>query len=197
MKVHAEFIKSASAPAHFPAPGAPEIAFAGRSNVGKSSLLNSLVGKKLAHVSGTPGRTRTLNFFGVRFDAKRAEAELLLVDLPGYGYARVPRAQQAEFVQFIEPYLREREALALCVCLVDVNVPPQASDQTLVAWLQRHGRPYLVVGTKADRLSGNKLRAALKDLSAALEVETILPYSAKSGLGRDELWRAIRAAAGG
>ena len=115
MKVVAEFIKSASAPAHFPAPDAPEIAFTGRSNVGKSSLLNSLAGKKLAHVSSTPGRTRTINFFGVKFDPKRAYPEMLLVDLPGYGYARVPRAMQAEFAEFIEPYLREREALALCV----------------------------------------------------------------------------------
>ena len=195
MKVYAEFIKSATAPERFPASGAPEIAFTGRSNVGKSSLLNSLVGKDLARVSSTPGRTRTLNFFGVRFDAKRAEPELLLVDLPGYGFARMPRAQQAEFAQFIEPYLRERAALALCVCLVDVNVPPQDSDRTLLGWLQQHDRPYLVVGTKADRLSGNRLRAGLKDLGAALEVETILPYSAKSGLGRDELWRKIRTAA--
>jgi GTP-binding protein len=196
VKVHAEFMLSATAPEHFPAPVAPEVAFTGRSNVGKSSLLNSLVGEKLAHVSSTPGRTRTINFFGVRFDAKQADPELLLVDLPGYGYARIPRAMQAEFARFIEPYLRERAALALCVCLVDVGVPPQESDRTLLGWLQQHGRPYLVVGTKADRLSGNRLRAALKDLSAALEVERILPFSAKTGAGRDELWRAIRAAAG-
>ena len=195
MKLHAKFLTSVVDPAKFPPAQAPEIAFAGRSNVGKSSLLNALAGVKVAHVSSTPGRTRTINFFEVRFDPKKVQPEMLLVDLPGYGYAKISRSISAEWPKFIEPYLRERETLALCVCLVDASIPPQLSDQQLITWLRQHQRPFLVVGTKADRLTGNKIRKSLADLQAAHEVEHILPVSAEKGAGLKELWQEIRGAA--
>lgn len=193
MKVFAKFLTSATT--RLPAPSAPEIAFAGRSNVGKSSLLNALAGTRLAHVSSTPGRTRTINFFRVNFSPREHEPELLFVDLPGYGYAKISREISAEWPKFIEPYLRERETLALTVCLVDSSIPPQASDTQLITWLRQHQRPFVVAATKADKLSGNKLRSALRELEAAHEVEGILPVSAEKGGGVKELWRAIRGAA--
>jgi GTP-binding protein len=195
VKPIAKFLTSAADPVHFPAPSAPEIALLGRSNVGKSSLLNSLVGSNIARVSNTPGRTQMINFFAVNFKAGQPNPELLLVDLPGYGYAKAPKEVVAQWAKFIDPYLKERESLALCVALVDVSVPPQESDQRLLDFLRAAGREFVVVGTKADRLSGNKLRNALKDLEQELGGSRILPYSSRSGSGKAELWRAIRAAA--
>ncbi len=195
MKVHAKFLTSVADPARFPATSVPEIAFAGRSNVGKSSLLNALAGAKVAHVSSTPGRTRTINFFSVNFDPKRAHPDLLLVDLPGYGYAKISKSISAEWPTFIEPYLQERETLALCVCLVDASIPPQPSDTQLITWLRQHQRPLIVVGTKADRLSGNKLRQSLQELQQAHGIEAVLPVSAEKGAGLKELWQEIRGAA--
>jgi len=188
-----KFLTSAVDAAHFPAPGAPEVAFLGRSNVGKSSLLNSLVGTTIARVSNTPGRTQMINFFSVNFQPGQPNPDLLLVDLPGYGYAKAPREVVAQWAKFIDPYLRDREPLALCVALVDVSVPPQESDQRLLDFLRSANRECVVVGTKSDRLSGNKLKPALKALEQALATSSILPYSSKTGAGKAELWRAIRA----
>ena len=193
MKPITNFLTSAVDAAHFPSAGPPEVAFLGRSNVGKSSLLNSLVGTTIARVSNTPGRTQMINFFGVNFKPDQPKPELLLVDLPGYGYAKAPREVVAQWSKFIDPYLRERESLALCVALVDVSVPPQESDQRLLDFLRAAEREFIVVGTKADRLSGNKLRAALKGLEQGLGASPILPFSSKTGAGKAELWRAIRA----
>lgn len=179
---------------HFPPPTAPEIAFLGRSNVGKSSVLNSLLGEKIARTSSTPGRTRTINFFAIRRSGA-PQPDFVFTDLPGYGYAKLPRAVTAEWPEFIEPYLRERPNLALCVCLVDSNIPPQASDRKLMDFLSATGRKYLVIGTKADRISGNQLRNSLAAMCRDLQVERVLPYSARTGAGRDELWREIRTAA--
>jgi GTP-binding protein len=192
MKVFARFLTSAASPTHFPTESAPEIAFLGRSNVGKSSLLNSLTGTKLARVSNTPGRTQTINFFGVDLGKPKPEPELIFSDLPGYGYARVPIAIVGEWPKFIEPYLAEREALKLCICLVDSNIPPQKSDAQLIEWLEKNGRTFIVVATKTDRISGNELAKSLKALTNEFGVKP-LAYSAKTGKGRDELWRAIRA----
>jgi GTP-binding protein len=194
LKPITKFLTSAVDAAHFPAPGAPEIAFLGRSNVGKSSLLNSLVGTTIARVSNTPGRTQMINFFGVNFKPDQPNPDLLLVDLPGYGYARAPREVVAQWSKFIDPYLRERESLALCVALVDVSVPPQESDQRLLDFLRAAEREFIVVGTKADRLSGNKLKGSIKSLEQALGTSPVLPFSSKSGTGKAELWRAVRAA---
>src|SRR5512142_1158054 len=145
MRVAARFLTSAADARHFPAASAAEIAFIGRSNVGKSSVINSLLGEKVAKTSSTPGRTRTINFFEIRF-AGRPRPDLLFVDLPGYGYAKLPRDVTAEWPKFIEPYLRERSALALAIVLVDTNIPVQQSDKQMIEWLQATGRPYLVIG---------------------------------------------------
>lgn len=195
MKPHVRFIKSAAAPEQFPPAGPPEVAFLGRSNVGKSSLINSLLGAKHAFVSSTPGRTQTINFFGIH-RKQESPPELLFADLPGYGYARVPKAIVSEWPKFIEPYLAERESLRLAVCLVDSNIPAQESDKRLITWLAEMERPLVVVATKTDRLSGNKLRASLQALTRELEVDRILPYSAKTGTGAKELWTLLRDATG-
>ena len=184
---------SATDPAHFPAPALPEVAFLGRSNVGKSSLINSLLGTKIAKTSSSPGRTQSINFFEVRW-AGKPQAELVFADLPGYGYARVPKAITGQWSSFIDPYLKERPCLALCLALVDVNVPPQESDKQLLQFLASAGRPSLIVGTKADKLSGNTLRKSMDAFAAVLPGVPVVPYSARTGSGRDELWREIRAA---
>ena len=192
MKLHARFLMSAAAPEHFPAPSTPEIAFLGRSNVGKSSLINALLGVKIAHVSSTPGRTRTINFIELRQKPEAVDPDLILADLPGYGYAKISKEISAEWPKFIEPYLADRESLQLCVCLVDVNVPAQKSDRQLIDWLQHHHKDLLVVATKADRLSSNQLNKALAGLRREHEVEEILPVSAKTGAGITELWRRVQ-----
>ncbi|MCU1285600.1 MAG: Small GTP-binding protein [Acidobacteriales bacterium] len=191
MKVITQFVTSSAAPHQFPAGDVPEIAFLGRSNVGKSSLLNSLVGTKMANVSNTPGRTQTINFFTVTFGTPKPNPELMLADLPGYGYARVPKAIVGEWPKFIEPYLADRQQLRLCMCLIDSNIPPQKSDLQLLDWMRKVGRPFQLVATKADRLSGNKLKQSMSALSKEFGAE-LLPYSAKTGAGKDELWKKIR-----
>lgn len=184
---------AATSAAHFPAPALPEVAFLGRSNVGKSSVINSLLGTKIAKTSSTPGRTRSINFFEVRWPG-RPRPEVVFTDLPGYGYARVPREVSSQWSSFVEPYLRERRCLALCLALADLNVPPQESDKQLLEFLQSRDRPFLMVGTKADKLSGNTLRRALDTFNDAVPGLRIVPYSARTGAGRDELWREIREA---
>jgi GTP-binding protein len=191
-----KFLIAAADPKLFPPPHAPEFAFLGRSNVGKSSLINSLLGEKLAHVSSTPGRTRTINFIGIYAKAGQLHPELMLVDLPGYGYAKLSRSITAEWPKFIEPYLKERATLALAIVLIDANVPPQAPDRQLIEFLQEAGRELLVVATKTDKLSGNKLGHTLAALAAAHGVAEILAYSAKTGAGRSELWQEIRTRSG-
>src|SRR5437870_5978792 len=126
MRVLSRFLAAATDAAQFPVPGLPEIAFLGRSNVGKSSVINSLVGTKLARTSSTPGRTRSINFFEIRWPGK-PRPELIFADLPGYGYARISREISAQWPSFIDPYLKQRSTLALCISLVDSNIPPQQS----------------------------------------------------------------------
>jgi GTP-binding protein len=193
MRILARFMLSASDLSHFPAPGMPEIAFLGRSNVGKSSVINSLVGSKLARTSNTPGRTRSINFYEVR-RAGQPKPELLFADLPGYGYAKVSREISADWARFVDPYLHQRSSLALCLALVDANIPPQESDAQLLEFLAAQERPHAIVATKCDRLSGNKLQESLRRLSAAHGGVPIVAFSAKTGAGKDELWQQIRAA---
>ena len=194
MRVLSRFMLAATNVGHFPAPGLPEVAFLGRSNVGKSSVINSLLGTKIAKTSSTPGRTQSINFYEVRWPG-RPQPELVFADLPGYGYARVPREITGQWSSFIEPYLKERPCLALCLALIDLNVPPQESDRQLLQFLDSAGRACVVVGTKADKLSGNGLRRALDTFQQAAPHVRVVPYSARTGAGREELWREIRAAA--
>jgi GTP-binding protein len=187
-----QFLLSALSAAQFPAPSAPEIAFLGRSNVGKSSLLNALAGEKAARVSQTPGRTRAINFFALLDQSQRAR--LIFADLPGYGYAKISRSISATWPAFIEPYLANRETLSLCVCLVDSNVPPQPGDRLLIDWLRAAQRSFIVVATKIDRLSGNGRTRNLAALKNGLELDEILPVSAKTSYGIKELWSRIESA---
>lgn len=182
------------APEHFPPPGAPEIAFLGRSNVGKSSLINALLGSTEARVSSTPGRTRAINFFALS-DAPGRDARMVFADLPGYGYAKISKSISAEWPKFIEPYVSQRETLALCVCLVDSTIPPKASDAQLIEFLEHSGRNHVIVGTKADRLSGNGRAQALKALRQAFGGDRLMLISSKTGAGMKELWAAIFEAA--
>jgi len=190
----ARFLASATGADHFPAPTLPEVAFLGRSNVGKSSVINTLVESKLARTSSTPGRTRSINFFEVRWPGK-PQPEVIFADLPGYGYAKLSREISEEWPKFIEPYLNDRPTLALCVALVDVNVPPQDSDRQLLDFLNSSGREFLLIATKSDRLSNNQLRNALKGLTEAYPTAPVIPFSAKTGTGRDEVWKKIRQSA--
>ncbi len=195
------FLLSATSPDHFPPEAktynAPEIAFLGRSNVGKSSLINALLGSKQAHTSSTPGRTRAINFFALYngLADKTRRPEMIFADLPGYGYAKISKSISAEWPLFIEPYLTDRATLALAVCLVDTNIPPQPSDTTLIDFFKATGRPYLVVGTKSDRISKNVLAKNLAALKRTHGVDQILPVSAEKSTGLSDLWSRLKTAA--
>jgi GTP-binding protein len=194
MRYTTQFLLSAMAPAQFPVPDVPEIAFLGRSNVGKSSLLNALTGEKPAKVSSTPGRTRAINFFALLDPSQRRR--LMFADLPGYGYAKISKSISAGWPAFIEPYLAIRSTLRLCICLVDSNVPAQQSDRQLIDWLRAAGRDFAVVATKIDRLSGNERTRNLLALKKGLELDEVLPISSKTGYGMKELWSRIETTAG-
>lgn len=181
-----------SFPDGVPHVGKPEIAFAGRSNVGKSSALNTLLGtRKAARVSSRPGRTQAINLFEVR-------GRMVFADLPGYGYARVPDEIQQRWKPMMEHYLGEREALRLVVCLVDARREPQPMDLQLVEALREVDLPVLVVATKLDKLSKHQRRPQLATLREAFALPDDQPVglSSKTGEGRDLLWRHIEAAAG-
>jgi GTP-binding protein len=189
----AEFITSAVKPSGYPPAGPPEVAFAGRSNVGKSSLINTLVRRrKLVKVSGQPGRTQQINFFAINDDALR------LVDLPGYGYAKVPKAVKAAWRPMVEAYLSRRAVLKAVVVILDIRRQPTADDLMLLEWLGALKVPAILAITKADKLSRNQQisrLAALRPLLRAFDPAPTL-FSAASGLGRDELWARVCAAAG-
>lgn len=184
----AEFVKSAFAREHWTTDGKSEISFLGRSNVGKSSLINSLLQRKgLARTSNTPGRTQSINFFLIN------EA-FYFVDLPGYGYARVSKAMRQDWGKMAEEYLAERGELALSIQLVDARHSPTELDRQLNEWLVYHEKKHLVVATKADKLSSNKLRKSLDEVRESLPESKIIAYSSTTGKGRDELWQEIAAA---
>ena len=184
----AEFVKSAVWPNQFPPATMPEIAFVGRSNVGKSSLINALVGRKsLAKTSNTPGRTQLINFFTVN-------SSLFFVDLPGYGFAKVPRSVKKDWGDMIETYLRERRNLALVVFILDVRRDPSADDLSLRDWLDHYRIPYAAILTKADKLSNQQALGRKKLIEKAMgkgaSGNTIL-FSAKTRKGAEELWQFI------
>jgi GTP-binding protein len=186
MKIQsAEFVSSAFERRHWVSDTLPEIAFLGRSNVGKSSLINSLLLRKgLARTSNTPGRTQSINFF-------RINDAFYFADLPGYGFARVSKSMRADWGQMAEEYLADREQLALCIQLIDSRHEPTALDLQLNEWLEHHSKPHLVVATKADKLSNNELSKSLRNASKLLPGANLLPYSSTSGRGRDEVWSEI------
>lgn len=192
MRYSTQFLLSALAAAQFPPASVPEIAFLGRSNVGKSSLLNALVGEKTAKVSQTPGRTRAINFFALL--DQREQRRIVFADLPGYGYAKISKSISAGWPAFIEPYLAERATLRLSICLVDSNVPPQKSDRQLMDWMRSTGRAFLPVATKIDRLGGNERTRNLAAIRKEHGLEEVLAVSAKTGYGLKELWSRIEAA---
>lgn len=194
MKVkQAEFVLSAAHMSALPSDGLPEIALAGRSNVGKSSLINRLTGrKKLARTSSVPGRTQTLNYY-------RIDGELYLVDCPGYGYAKVSQQTRRKWGALMERYFRERSTLALVLLIVDVRHPPTADDCTMYEWLAHYRIPRLVVATKADKIGKTRWPSHLATVRKTLGLEPddrVVLFSAETGTGADELWEMIDQAAG-
>jgi GTP-binding protein len=186
--ISAEFIKSAFAETDWPRDERAEIAFLGRSNVGKSSLINSLLGVKgLARTSRTPGRTQSLNFFLIN-------NRFRFVDLPGYGYARVPKIIRSSWGELATNYLAKRASLVLSIQIVDSRHEPTTLDLQLNEWLAAHQQPRVVVATKSDKLSNNELRKNLERVRTKLDAERVIAYSAVTGKGREEVWRTIEEA---
>jgi GTP-binding protein len=183
----AEFVTSAVKPDQYPEPEFPEVAFAGRSNVGKSSLINKLVNRRsLVKTSSTPGRTQLINFFMVNGD-------LSLVDLPGYGYAKVPAAVKKQWGPMVEAYIANRTSLKAVVLLIDIRRTPKAEESSLMDWLRHHQIPMILVLTKADKLSKtqqNKQRSIAAEVLGVDAADFVL-FSAKSGLGTAVLWELI------
>ncbi len=184
----AEFVGSATGPRDFPRDRQPEIAFAGRSNVGKSSLLNRLLGRRrLARVSRTPGRTQTINFYWIN-------GAFYFVDLPGYGYAKVAERMRRSWAPMVEGYLRTRAVLRAVVMIVDARHPPSPLDQEMRAWLQAARIPHLVVLTKVDKVKRGARRRAREGSAAVLgmrDPENLLLFSAVTGEGERELWQHL------
>jgi GTP-binding protein len=182
------FVKSATRPDDFPRDQRPEIAFCGRSNIGKSSLLNTLTNVHgLARTSSSPGRTQTINFFLV-------DERMYFVDLPGYGYAKVPKSVKETWGAMIEGYLRNRAQLKLILMLVDSRMAPTESDLLMKQWLDRHRIPNAVVLTKIDKVSQNQLNQALRTSVQTLNTKEIIPFSAVTGRGKDQILTRIRTA---
>ncbi len=181
----ARFIKSATRKEEYPAMTLPVIAFAGRSNVGKSSLINRLVGKKgLARTSSTPGRTQLINFFSV-------EEKWVFVDLPGYGFAKVPQRIRSKWGPMIEEFFEHSTGLRLAVIIVDARHEPTVLDQKMVEYLRGVDVPFVVAATKIDKLSRGRREPAIRSISKCLSVESVLPFSSTDGDGKQDLWRVI------
>src|ERR1044071_2549066 len=181
----AEFLKSAFQESDWPRDRQPEIAFMGRSNVGKSSIINSLLNTRgLARTSNTPGRTQSLNFFSINNSFR-------FVDLPGFGYARVPKSIRSEWGEMVTSYLAKREQLVLSIQLVDSRHEPTKLDLQLHDWLEHSAQPRLIVATKSDKLSNNELKTSLQRVRRAFNAESVIAFSAKTGAGREEVWRMI------
>ena len=178
-----EFLKSSFQVSDWPSGSLPEIAFMGRSNVGKSSLINSLLSVKgLARTSSTPGRTQSLNFFLIN-------QRFRFVDLPGFGYARVPKAIKSSWGEMVSSYLAKREQLVLSIHIVDSRHEPTTLDLQLHEWLEHSAKPRLIVATKSDKLSNNELKESLRRVNRVFSEDSVVPFSAKTGRGGNEIWR--------
>ncbi len=190
MKVRsARYLKGAVKKEQYPREERPEVAFLGRSNVGKSSLINKILNrKKLVKVSSTPGKTRLINFFEIN-------NSFYLVDLPGYGYARVPHQVRDQWRGMIEEYLTGREPLRGVVMLVDIRHAPTPADMTMLDWLRFYGYPTVLAATKADKVPRGRRRKALQVIAGELSLgddEPLIPFSSVTGEGKDALWRQIQ-----
>ncbi|MDR0406068.1 MAG: ribosome biogenesis GTP-binding protein YihA/YsxC [Clostridiales bacterium] len=182
---------SAVTPAQYPANRLPEIALAGRSNVGKSSLINRLLGRKaLARVSASPGKTATINFYDI-------DGVFNLVDLPGYGFARVSKAEKARWGVMVHTYLSERQNLAQTLQLVDMRHKPSADDIVMFDWIKSNGFAPIVIATKKDKLKPSQREAAVHLIRETLDAEEVIPFSSEKGDGCDEVWEVIRRIVGG
>ena len=185
----ADYLKAGTAPSHYPETAMPEVAFVGRSNVGKSTLINRLTGRKgLARASNTPGRTQLIQFFQVG-------EKWVFADLPGYGFAKVPPSVKRAWGPMINTYLKVRAPLKLVVLIVDIRRKPGAWEAQLLDWLEENERGVLIVATKTDKISKHKRKAAVMELAKnlGLDEDSIFPFSALSGEGREDIWDAIRA----
>ena len=184
----AEFIKSAVWPPQYPPAAMPEIAFVGRSNVGKSSLINTLVGRKnLAKTSNTPGRTQLINFFTIN-------ERISFVDLPGYGFAKVPRSVKKDWGDMMEAYLKERPSLCLVIFILDIRRDPNDDDLSLRDWLEHYRIPYLYILTKSDKLSNNQAIARRKAIEKTLQISSEkkpILFSAKTQKGKMDVWQFL------
>ncbi|MCL2626535.1 MAG: ribosome biogenesis GTP-binding protein YihA/YsxC [Cystobacterineae bacterium] len=190
----ADFVVSATQAAHFPPPVLPEVAFVGRSNVGKSSLLNVLTGKsKLARVSRTPGRTRLINFFEIELYRGLQKLRLRLVDLPGYGYAKVSKAESENLRQMLRGYLQRGPCLQVLVWLIDAKVGLTAVDMQILELLEENPARLLLVATKTDQLPKAQRKVQLGRIASALELplEAVFAVSAKEGWGLEPLWENL------
>lgn len=186
--ISAEFIKSAVWPPQYPLATMPEIAFVGRSNVGKSSLMNTLVGRrKLAKTSNTPGRTQLINFFTVN-------GSISFVDLPGYGFAKVSQSIKKDWGDMMDAYLQERQNLALVIFILDIRRDPSEDDLSLRDWLEHYRIPYIPILTKADKVSNNQAVVRKKLIEKSLGTNAqkkIILFSAKTKKGKEELWQFL------
>ena len=186
-----EYVQSAGSARECPEGPRPEIAMSGRSNVGKSSLINSLLGRRnLALVSGTPGKTQRLHYFLVN-------DQFHLVDLPGYGFARAPASARNQWSQMMQGYLRTRQQLAAVIQLVDSRHPPSREDHEMVQWLRDEAMPFCLVATKIDKLGQSKRAPALRTIVGELKLprtQPVVPYSSETGEGREALFAWIRQA---
>jgi GTP-binding protein len=187
--IQADFVLSAVSERDFPREKLPEIVFAGRSNVGKSSLINRLVGKKnLARTSSTPGRTQSINFY-------RINNSFFFVDLPGFGYSKAGKSASAQWKKLIERYFQVRRTIAITVQLVDSRMSPTDMDLQLAEWLDALGTPRLVVAAKSDKLSNNQKVMQLRVISESVKNQNVVMSAAETGAGCREIWNRITAAA--
>jgi GTP-binding protein len=190
MKVNnVELVISAAKPHQYPDIGLPEFALAGRSNVGKSSFINRMIGRKsMARISSKPGKTQTLNFYKI-------EEKLFFVDVPGYGYAKVAKVERETWGRMIETYMTDRSQLSACIHIVDLRHAPSVDDVAMYNFLKTNEIPAIIIATKADKIPKGKWQKHLKIVKETLDfdpLDEIIVFSSETGLGKDEVWRAVK-----